>query len=240
MPEPPQLSPFDVEEQRLYSELLPGDRATCPISKGAPRHPTEEAHFSRLYPRSYPFGHDPELMTIVMAKTKELTEDPRLRIVAAHKSGKGYKTISKCFEVPVTTVQSIIKKYKTFRTVKNLRGRGRKPKGTPVLAKRIVRETENYSIDSSYVNSRAHLIKSTSTFKDMEGNSLKDSGHEESDQTDSEHDVQRGHYADTAVNDALNMTVTPSSCQLSDPGVTTANHLSPPIPIFCILNTCTH
>ncbi|KAK3523030.1 hypothetical protein QTP86_011327 [Hemibagrus guttatus] len=76
----------------------------------------------------------------VMAKTKELTEDLHLRIVAAHKSGKGYKTISKCFEVPVATVQSIIKKYKTFRTVKNLRGRGRKPKLTPVLARRIVRE----------------------------------------------------------------------------------------------------
>lgn len=53
----------------------------------------------------------------------------------------------------------------------------------------------------------------------MEGNSLKDSGHEESDQTDSEHDVQRGHYADTAVNDVLNMTVMPNSCQLSDPGM---------------------
>ncbi|XP_028816365.1 protocadherin-19-like isoform X1 [Denticeps clupeoides] len=77
-------------------------------------------------------------------------------------------------------------------------------------------ETENYSIDSSYVNSRAHLIKSTSTFKDMEGNSLKDSGHEESDQTDSEHDVQRGHYADTAVNDVLNMTVPPNGSQLQD------------------------
>ncbi|XP_056126243.1 protocadherin-19 isoform X3 [Rhinichthys klamathensis goyatoka] len=76
--------------------------------------------------------------------------------------------------------------------------------------------TENYSIDSSYVNSRAHLIKSTSTFKDMEGNSLKDSGHEESDQTDSEHDVQRGHYADTAVNDVLNMTVPPNNSQLHD------------------------
>ncbi|XP_052010687.1 protocadherin-19-like isoform X2 [Xyrauchen texanus] len=77
-------------------------------------------------------------------------------------------------------------------------------------------ETENYSIDSSYVNSRAHLIKSTSTFKDMEGNSLKDSGHEESDQTDSEHDVQRGHYVDTAVNDVLNMTVPPNNSQLPD------------------------
>ncbi|KAK3559002.1 hypothetical protein QTP86_000123 [Hemibagrus guttatus] len=64
MPEPPQLSPFDVEEQRLYFELLPGDRAPYPISKGAPRHPTEEAHFGCLYPGSYPFGHDPELMTI--------------------------------------------------------------------------------------------------------------------------------------------------------------------------------
>ncbi|KAK3526133.1 hypothetical protein QTP70_016128 [Hemibagrus guttatus] len=64
MPEPPQLPPFDVEEQRLYSELLPGDRAPYPISKGAPHHPTEEAHFGRLYPGSYPFGHDPELMTI--------------------------------------------------------------------------------------------------------------------------------------------------------------------------------
>ncbi|KAK3516426.1 hypothetical protein QTP70_011958 [Hemibagrus guttatus] len=64
MPEPPQLPPFDVEEQRLYSELLPGDRAPYPISKGAPCHPTEEAHFGRLYPGSYPFGHDLELMTI--------------------------------------------------------------------------------------------------------------------------------------------------------------------------------
>ncbi|KAK3549053.1 hypothetical protein QTP70_029513, partial [Hemibagrus guttatus] len=27
MPEPPRLPPFDVEKQRLYSELLPGDRA---------------------------------------------------------------------------------------------------------------------------------------------------------------------------------------------------------------------
>ncbi|XP_031646164.1 protocadherin-19 isoform X5 [Oncorhynchus kisutch] len=75
--------------------------------------------------------------------------------------------------------------------------------------------TDNY-IDSSYVNSRAHLIKSTSTFKDLEGNSLKDSGHEESDQTDSEHDVQRGHYIDTAVNDVLNMTIPPNVCQLPD------------------------
>ncbi|KAK3560358.1 hypothetical protein QTP86_006443 [Hemibagrus guttatus] len=84
----------------------------------------------------------PSSSPAVMAKTKELTEDLRLRIVAAHKSGKGYKTMTKCFEVPVATVQSIIKKYNTFRTVKNLRGRGQKPKVSPVLARRIVREVK--------------------------------------------------------------------------------------------------
>ncbi|XP_007669727.1 protocadherin-19 isoform X1 [Ornithorhynchus anatinus] len=77
-------------------------------------------------------------------------------------------------------------------------------------------ETENYSLDSNYVNSRAHLIKSSSTFKDLEGNSLKDSGHEESDQTDSEHDVQRGLYCDTAVNDVLNTSVTSMGSQLPE------------------------
>ncbi|MED6281059.1 hypothetical protein CHARACLAT_017417, partial [Characodon lateralis] len=58
MPEPPQLAPLDVEEQRLYSE------APHPISKGVPGHPTEEAHFSHLYPGSHSFGHDPKFMAI--------------------------------------------------------------------------------------------------------------------------------------------------------------------------------
>ncbi|MEQ2287566.1 hypothetical protein AMECASPLE_013917 [Ameca splendens] len=64
MTEPPQLAPLDVEEKRLYSELLPDGRAPHPISKGVPGHPAEEAHFSRLYPRSRSFGHDPKFITI--------------------------------------------------------------------------------------------------------------------------------------------------------------------------------
>ncbi len=64
MPEPPQLAPLDVEEQWLYSEILPSDRAPHTISKGAPSHPAEKAHFGHLYPGSCPFSHDPQLMTI--------------------------------------------------------------------------------------------------------------------------------------------------------------------------------
>uniref|UniRef100_A0A8B9GXY7 Protocadherin-19 n=1 Tax=Astyanax mexicanus TaxID=7994 RepID=A0A8B9GXY7_ASTMX len=90
------------------------------------------------------------------------------------------------------------------------------------LVPRDVEETDKMNVTSPLTSSLSLSLSlslsssSTSTFKDMEGNSLKDSGHEESDQTDSEHDVQRGHYADTAVNDVLNMTVPPNSCQLPD------------------------
>ncbi|KAI3356042.1 hypothetical protein L3Q82_017314 [Scortum barcoo] len=63
MPKPPQLTPLDAKEQRLYSELLPNDRASHPISKGAPSHPAEEeTHFGRLYhPRSCPFRSLPKV-----------------------------------------------------------------------------------------------------------------------------------------------------------------------------------
>uniref|UniRef100_A0A672NIX5 Protocadherin-19 n=1 Tax=Sinocyclocheilus grahami TaxID=75366 RepID=A0A672NIX5_SINGR len=87
------------------------------------------------------------------------------------------------------------------------------------LVPRDVEETDKMNVVScSSLTSSLNYFDyhHTSTFKDMEGNSLKDSGHEESDQTDSEHDVQRGHYADTAVNDVLNMTVPSNNSQLPD------------------------
>ncbi|KAK0145384.1 hypothetical protein N1851_015733 [Merluccius polli] len=56
MPEPPHLAPLNAEEWRVYSELLPDDRASHPISKGEPSHPAEEAHFGRLHPRSCSFS----------------------------------------------------------------------------------------------------------------------------------------------------------------------------------------
>ncbi|MED6274144.1 hypothetical protein CHARACLAT_013499 [Characodon lateralis] len=48
MPEPPQLTPFDVEEQQFYSKLLSNDRGPHPISKLVPGHPAEKDHFSRF------------------------------------------------------------------------------------------------------------------------------------------------------------------------------------------------
>ncbi|MED6288286.1 hypothetical protein CHARACLAT_025059 [Characodon lateralis] len=53
MPEPPQLAPPDVEEQRLYSELLPNGRDPHPISKGEPE-----------FGSSFGSHHDPKFMAI--------------------------------------------------------------------------------------------------------------------------------------------------------------------------------
>ena len=82
IPEPPQLALLDVEEQRLYSELLLGDRAPHHISKGAPRHPAEETHFGRLYPGSRSFGHDPKFMTIGDCRNVNWTVNQELRLSA--------------------------------------------------------------------------------------------------------------------------------------------------------------
>ncbi len=47
-----------------------------------------------------------------MAKTKELSEDVRDKIVDLHKAGMGYKTIAKQLGENVTTVGVIIRKLK--------------------------------------------------------------------------------------------------------------------------------
>ncbi len=47
-----------------------------------------------------------------MAKTKELSNDVRNKIVDLHKAGMGYKTIAKQLGEKVTTVGAIIHKWK--------------------------------------------------------------------------------------------------------------------------------
>ncbi|CAJ0965061.1 unnamed protein product [Ranitomeya imitator] len=53
-------------------------------------------------------------------ETKELSEDLRNQIVRKHEQSQGYKSISKDLNVPVSTVRSVIKKFKAHGTVANL------------------------------------------------------------------------------------------------------------------------
>ncbi len=51
-----------------------------------------------------------------MSQTKEITEDLRKRVDVAHQARKGYKTISKEFELHKSTVRQIVDKWKKFKT----------------------------------------------------------------------------------------------------------------------------
>ena len=64
-----------------------------------------------------------------MPRTKEISEDLRLRIVDLHKAGKGYKSISKSLDVQ-STVRQIIYKWRKFSTVAALPRSGRPAKMT--------------------------------------------------------------------------------------------------------------
>lgn len=50
---------------------------------------------------------------------RELSQEIRKKIMEKHVKGKGYKTISKQLDVPVTTVAHIIQKFKVHGTVAN-------------------------------------------------------------------------------------------------------------------------
>ena len=61
-------------------------------------------------------------------KSKELSVDLRDRIVSRHRSGEGYRKISAALKVPMSTVASIIRKWKKFGTTRTLPRAGRPAK----------------------------------------------------------------------------------------------------------------
>ncbi|KAG2456860.1 TCB1 transposase, partial [Polypterus senegalus] len=61
-------------------------------------------------------------------KSKELSVDLQDRIVSRHKSGEGYRKISAALKVPMSTVASIIHKWKKFETTRTFPRAGRPSK----------------------------------------------------------------------------------------------------------------
>ncbi|CAJ0966359.1 unnamed protein product [Ranitomeya imitator] len=71
--------------------------------------------------------------------TKELSEDLRNQIVRKHEQSQGYKSISKDLNAPLSTVRSVIKKFKALGTVASLPRCGRKRKIDKRFQRKIVR-----------------------------------------------------------------------------------------------------
>ncbi len=75
-------------------------------------------------------------------RSKELPEELRDRIVARHRSGQGYKKISAALKVPMSTVASIILKWKTFGMTRTLPRAGRPAKLSYRGRRALVREVK--------------------------------------------------------------------------------------------------
>ncbi|KAG2457009.1 TC1A transposase, partial [Polypterus senegalus] len=73
-------------------------------------------------------------------KSKELSVDLQDRIVSRHKSGEGYRKISAALKVPMSTVASIIHKWKKFETTRTLPRAGPPSKLSDRGRRALVRE----------------------------------------------------------------------------------------------------
>ncbi|KAG2462042.1 TC1A transposase, partial [Polypterus senegalus] len=73
-------------------------------------------------------------------KSKELSVDLRNRIVSRHKFGEGYRKISAALKVPMSTVASIICKWKKFETTRTLPRAGWLSKLSDLGRRALVRE----------------------------------------------------------------------------------------------------
>jgi transposase len=77
-----------------------------------------------------------------MPRTKEISEDLRLRIVDVHKARKAYQSISKSFDVHQSTVRQTVYKWRKFITVATLPRSGRSAKMTARAQQRMLNEVK--------------------------------------------------------------------------------------------------
>ncbi|CAB1437288.1 unnamed protein product [Pleuronectes platessa] len=75
--------------------------------------------------------HAGELLALLngsIMKTKELTKQVRDKVVEKYEAGLGYKKISRALNISLSTIKSIIRKWKEYGTTANLPRGGRPPK----------------------------------------------------------------------------------------------------------------
>ncbi|XP_059579188.1 protocadherin-17 isoform X4 [Alligator mississippiensis] len=78
-------------------------------------------------------------------------------------------------------------------------------------------QTDNFPAEPNYMGSRQQFVQSSSTFKDPERASLRDSGHGDSDQADSDQDTNKGSCCDMSVREALKMKTASTKSQPLEP-----------------------
>ena len=105
-----------------------------------------------------------------MGKSKDIGQDLRQRIVELHNEGFGYRKISAALSVPISSIGTIIRKWKTHKTTLSMPRTGRPLKITEGATRKFVRtlnqkprttlhELQNY-LNVSGIEVRSHTIGS--------------------------------------------------------------------------------
>ena len=76
----------------------------------------------------------------VNMKNKNLSNEVRHQVVEKNRSGEGYKKISKSLIIPLSTVKSIIKRWKIYHTTQTLPRSGRPYKLISRASRKLVRD----------------------------------------------------------------------------------------------------
>ncbi|KAJ8005904.1 hypothetical protein DPEC_G00122740 [Dallia pectoralis] len=78
-----------------------------------------------------------------MGKSKEISLDLRKKMVDLHKSGMSLGAISEQLQIPRSSVQTVVHKYKLLGGVATLPRSGRRPKLSPSAEMKLVRMVRN-------------------------------------------------------------------------------------------------
>ncbi|KAI4891915.1 hypothetical protein NFI96_029994, partial [Prochilodus magdalenae] len=111
-----------------------------------------------------------------MGKTKELSQDLRVRIVDLHKAGMGYKKISKVLDVKVTTIGAIIRKFKEYNMTINRPRPGAPKKISPRGVAMMLRTVRNRPATTRQELANDLKAAGTTVCKETIGNTLRNNG----------------------------------------------------------------
>ncbi|KAI4882206.1 hypothetical protein NFI96_010312 [Prochilodus magdalenae] len=129
-----------------------------------------EKHLSTESDRSHRF------QVSNMGKTKELSQDLRVRIVDLHKAGMGYKKISKVLDVKVTTIGAIIRKFKEYNMTINRPRPGAPKKISPRGVAMMLRTVRNRPATTRQELANDLKAAGTTVCKETIGNTLRNNG----------------------------------------------------------------
>ncbi|KAI4872539.1 hypothetical protein NFI96_025759 [Prochilodus magdalenae] len=123
----------------LHKEMLYG-RVMQPFLR--PHHKQSRLRYAKAH-------LDKHSCMVNMGKTKEHFKTIRDKIVESHKAGRGYKTLFKELGLPVSTIGSIIRKWKAYGTTVNHPRPGQPFKVSSCAEARLVQRILRWAVISS-------------------------------------------------------------------------------------------